>query len=104
MLCTAALVTFFSFCRSGEITVEGESKYDAKIHLSWVDVAVDNVESPSLISLNIKYAKTDQGRVGVRMILGKVGDDLCPVSTLLNYLSRRGNKALALFQWENGTS
>ena len=44
MLCTGALVTFLSFCRSGEITVEGESKYDAKTHLSWVDVAVDNVE------------------------------------------------------------
>ena len=28
MLWAAALVTFFSFCRSGEVTVEDETKYD----------------------------------------------------------------------------
>ena len=103
MLWAAALVTVFSFCRSGEVTVEDESKYDAKTHLSWADVAVDNIDSPSLISLNIKYSKTDQRRVGIPVVLGKTGDDLCPVSALLQYLSRRGSKAGALFQWENGT-
>ena len=103
MLWAAALVTFFSFCRSGEVTVEDENKYDAKTHLSWADVAVDNATSPALISLNIKCSKTDQGRVGIRVVLGKTSDDLCPVSALLKYLSRRGNKPGALFQWEDGT-
>ena len=28
MLWAASLITFFSFCRSGEVTVENESKYD----------------------------------------------------------------------------
>lgn len=32
------------------------------------------------------------------MILGRIGNDLCPVSALLNYLSRKG----ALFQWQDG--
>lgn len=59
MLWTAALVTCFSFCRFGDVTVEDESKHDAKTHLSWADVAVDNVESLSLIPLNIKYSKMD---------------------------------------------
>ena len=103
MLWAAALVTFFSFCRSGEVTVEDESKYDANTHLSFADVMVDNAASPSVVSLNIKYSKTDQGRVGVRVILGRTGDDLCPVSALLDYLSRRGNKPGALFQWQDGT-
>ena len=64
---------------------------------------MDNIDSPSLISLNIKYSKTDQSRIGIRVVLGKTGDDLCPVSVLLQYLSRRGSKAGALFQWENRT-
>ena len=41
---------------------------------TWADVAVDNVKSPSLISLNIKYSKTDQGRVGIHVVLGKTGE------------------------------
>ena len=65
MLWAAALVTFSSFCRSGKVTVEDETKYDANTHLSFADVMVDNAASPSVVSLNIKYSKTDQGRVGV---------------------------------------
>ena len=103
MLWAAALVTFFSFCRSGEVTVEDETKYDPNTHLSFADVVVDNAVLPSVISLNIKYSKTDQGRVGVRVMLGRTGDDLCPISALLNYLSRRGNNPGALFQWQDGT-
>ena len=103
MLWAAALVTFFSFYRAGEVTVEDERKYDPKTHLSFADVAVDKVVSPSVISINIKYSKTDQGRVGVHVILGRTEDDICPVLALLNYLSKRGSKHGALFQWQNGT-
>jgi len=102
MLWAAALVTFFSFCRSGEVTVEDENKYDTKTCLSFEDIAVDNVDLPPVISLNIKYSKTGQGRVGVRVTLGRTGDDLCPNSALLNYLSWRGSKLGALFQWQDG--
>ena len=90
------------FCRSGEVTLEDETKYDANIHLSFADVMVDNAASPSVVSLNIKYCKTDQGRIGVRVILDRTGDDLCPVLALLDCLSRRGNKPGALFQWQDG--
>ena len=101
MLWAASLTTFFSFCRSGEITVENETKYDPSIHLSFSDIAVDNSESPNVISLNIKRSKTDQGAVGVRVVLGRTDNDLCPVSALLTYLLKRGNTPGALFQWEN---
>jgi len=47
--------------------------------------------------MNIKCSKTDQGAVGVRVILGRTEDDLCPVSAL----SKRGKTPGALFQWEN---
>ena len=61
MLCAACLVTFFSFCRSGEITVDHEDHYDSSIHLSYSDLAVDNPRHPSVISMFIKKSKADQG-------------------------------------------
>ena len=59
MLWTAALVTFFSFCRSREVTIEDETKYDANTQLSFADLMVDNAASQSVVSLNMKYSKTD---------------------------------------------
>ena len=103
MLWSASLTTFFSFCRSGEITVENVDNYDPSTHHSFADVAVDNPSSPSVISLNIKYSKTDTGRAGYQVVLGGTGDDLCPVTALLTYLARRGDKPGALFQWKDGT-
>ena len=103
MLWAACLTTFFSFCRSGEVTVETEGQYDPNTHLSYSDVATDNLSCPTVISLNIKPSKTDQGRVGCQVVLGKTNDDLCPVTAFLQYLSRRGGLPGALFQWQDGT-
>jgi len=61
MMWAAALTTFFSFCRSGEIMVENEQKYDPAVHLSFGDIAADDALSPTIVSLNIKMPKTDQG-------------------------------------------
>ena len=83
--------------------MEDEKRYDPKTHLSLADVNVDSTVLPSIIALNIKYLKTDQGKVGVCVILGRTGDDLCPVVVLLNYLSRMGNKPGALFQCHDST-
>ena len=72
--------------------------YDPSVHLSFSDVAIDNAESRNITSLDIKHSKTDQGAVGVHVILGRTHNDLCPVSALLVYLARRGNTPGALFQ------
>ena len=37
------------------------------------------------------------------MILGKTGDNLCPVSALLHYLGKGGNNPGVLFHWQDGT-
>ena len=103
MLWSASLTTFFSFCRSGEITVGNESKYDPNTHLSFGDVAMDNAVSPSAVSRNIKYSKTNTGRHGYQVVLGSTNDDLCPVAALLAYLAQRGDKPGALSQWRGGT-
>jgi len=87
MLWAASLIAFFTFCRSGEITVEAEGQYDPNTHLSFGDVAVDNATNPTIISLNIKYSKTDHRRVGSQVVLGKTNDELHPVMALLQYLA-----------------
>jgi len=56
MLWAAALTTFF-FCRSGEIMVDNEQRYDLTRQFSWGDVAADDALSPSIVSLNIKISK-----------------------------------------------
>ena len=55
--------------------MEDEKRYNPKTHLSLADVNVDNTVLPSIIALNIEYLKMDQGRVGVRVILDRTGDD-----------------------------
>ena len=101
MLWAAATTTFFGFCRSGEVTVEHESKFDPQVHLSFADLAVDNAQAPTAISINLKYSKTDQFRKGVKLVVGKTNNDLCPVTAILSYLARRGNVPGPLFQWDN---
>ena len=102
ILWAACLMAFFSFCRSGEVTVEREDRFDSSIHLSYSDLAIDNPLDPSAISILIKKSKTDQGRKGAKVYLGKTGDALCPIAAMEAYLSVRGNNPGALFHWESG--
>jgi len=99
MLWAAATTTFFGFCRSGEITVESESNYDPLVHLSFADLAVDNATAPTVISIQLKRSKTDPFMKGVKLVLGRTHNDLCPVSALLAYLTVRGDAPGALFKW-----
>ena len=101
MLWATSTVTFISFCRSGEATIG--TTYVPNTHLSISDLATDNAHNPSVVSLKIKHSKTDQGRMGVTVVIGKTGDDISPVSALLSYLVSRGTKPGALFLWANGS-
>ena len=103
MLWAASLTTFFYFCRAGETTVPSEDSYNPDSHLSYSDIAVNDAKTPSIVSLRIKQSKTDQERVGTRVVIGKTGDDICPINALLTYLSRRGDKPGPLFQWRDGS-
>ena len=101
MLWAAATTTFFSFCHSGEMVVEKEDAYDPAIHLSYRDMAVDNPKKLTMISLTLRQSKTDQVHKGVKVVVGKTGDDICPVSTLLRYLQARGCHPGLLFKEES---
>ena len=87
MLWAACTTTFFGFCRSEEVTVECESKFDPQIHLSFSDLAVDNALAPQVISINLKRSKSDQFMKGVKLVLGRTNDNLCPVTALLTVSS-----------------
>ena len=97
MLWVACTTTFFGFCRSGEVTVECESKFDPQVHLSFLDLAVDNALAPQVISIKLKRFKSDQFMKRVTLVLGRTNDNLCPVTALLTYLSHRGNSPGPLF-------
>ena len=68
--------------------------------LSFEDLRAEHPFCPQSISLRIKHSKTDQGRQGVTLIIGRIDDDLCPITALL---SLRGNSPGPLFQWEDDT-
>ena len=103
MLSAATVATFFTFCRSGVITMENEKHYGPKVHLSDSGIAADSLVSPNVISLNIKQSKTNQFRKGVKVVIGWTNDDIYPVFALLSYLSCRGNFPGPLFCWHNKT-
>ena len=102
MLWAASTTAFFGFCRSGEVTVSSGSSYDPQTHLSYSDLAVDQSSDPSMVSIVLKHSKTDQARKGMKIVVGKTGDDLCPVRALLTYLNARGSHPGPLFQWSSG--
>ena len=102
VLWAACLTTFFSFCRSGEITTEQENHFDPLLHLSYSDLAVDNPSDPAVISMLIKKSKCDQTGKGAKVYFGKTGDSLCPIAAMEAYLSIRGSNPDPLFLWESG--
>ena len=65
-----------------------EAEFDPNKDFSFSDVAADNPISPKIIPLQIKHSKIDQEWVGVKVFLGRTGDDLCPVNALMDYLHR----------------
>ena len=77
MLWAACCLAYFGFFCAGELTVPSDSAFDPSIHLSWGDLAVDNPESPAIMSVTLKAPKMDPFRRGVTLYIGRVSSDLC---------------------------
>ena len=77
------------------------STYNAEVHLSIRDVAIDCKAVPTMISI-LRRTKTDQARKGVKIILGKTGRELCPGNTLLEFLEVSGMESGPLFRLSGG--
>ena len=56
-----------------------------------------------MLSINLKHSKTDQERKGMRIIIGKVKDDLYPISAMLYFLKVRGSYPRSPFCRKSGT-
>ena len=74
-----------------------ESKFSPQMYLCFSDIAVDNALSPNTISIKLKHSKTDQFKKGVKLVMGRTNDDLCPVTALLPYLIHCGDAPGPLF-------
>lgn len=91
------------FLRAGEFTVPSLEAFDAGLHLSVADIALDCHSSPSVVRVRIKASKTDPFRMGVDIFLGKTASPICPVGAMVAYLAARGNPAGPLFLYEDGS-
>ena len=102
MLWAACCLGFFTFLRLGEMTVPSANSCDPSWHLTPMDVAVDNLQQPSLIQLSLKCSKTDQTRQHVKLFIGRTNNELCMVAAMLAYLAVRGFDHGPLFRSEDG--
>ena len=101
MLWAAMCLCFFGFLRSGE-AVAPDTGFDPSQHLSYQDIAVDNTLHPNYVQVTIKQSKTDPFRVGVNIIIGRTGGELCPVAALLAYMVLRGPANGPFFRFQRG--
>ena len=72
------------------------------IHLGVADVAVDSHLSPSCLRLCIKASKTDPFSKGCFLHIGKGEFPLCAISSLLAYLTLKGDASGPLFLFRDG--
>ncbi len=104
MLWAASNMCFFGFLRSGEVVVPTETTFDSTAHLAYGDVLVDSVTNPRYLEVKIKASKTDVFRKGVTVYLGRTGSEICPVASILRYMSERGPADGPFFKFSNGHS
>lgn len=102
MLWAAMCICFFGFLRCGEVVVPGELNFDPSQHLTFADIAVDNVSHPTFMKVGIKQSKTDPFRKGTEIIIGRTGGALCPVAATLSYMVLRGPGSGPFFMFRDG--
>jgi len=102
MLWAAASLCFSGFLCSREVCIPGEKAFDKGAHLTMQDIHVNNLANPQSVQVPIKASKTDPFRQGVLVYVGHTNQPLCPVSALLAYMARRGNRPGPLFIFQDG--
>ena len=99
----AMTLCFHGFFRAGELTVPSGKSFDANVHLSWGDVAIDDTRDPQAVRVRLRRSKTDQFGNGVEVVVGRTGDDLCPVAAVAAFIVKRGKTPGAFFLFPDGT-
>ena len=98
----ACMLGYFGFLRAAEFTVPNLASFSPASHLSVADIAVDLLQSPTCLHVQIKASKMDLFRQGCHIHIGLGRAPLCAVQALLAYLSLRGNVPGPLFLLANG--
>ena len=102
MFWAACNLAYFGFLRSAEFTVPNLASYVPDIHLGVADVAVDSHSSPLCLRLHVKASKTEPFRKGCFLHIGTGEYPLCAISSLLAYLTLRGDVSGPLFLFQDG--
>ncbi len=102
MLWAAASLCFFGFLRSGEVTIPTDTSFDKAVHLTFEDIAVDNLKDLTMVRARLKSSKTDPFRKGVDIVVGRTDDRIYPVAAMLGYLRARGAGPGPLFRFKEG--
>ena len=103
MIWAACCVGFFGFLRAGEFTTPSREAYDASVHLSLSDVALDCHTAPSVLRLRIKASKTDPFRMGIDIFMGRTPSSVCPIKAMVSYLASRGQAPGPLFLFQDSS-
>ena len=61
------------------------------------------MDNPQVLKVRLKASKTDPFRTGIDIAVGRTDNELCPVSAVLAYMTRRGPGAGPLFRFQDGT-
>ena len=91
---------FFGIFRAGELTVQSQTAFDPRVHLAWGDVTCEGGQHPSWVRIFLKRSKTSRS---VAVYVGATGDNLCPVTALLEYVAARGETPGPFFRFVDGT-
>ena len=93
---TACCTVFFGFLCCSKFTIPSQATFDQEVHLSLADIAVEQQAIPTVVQSN-----TDPFRQGVQLYLVKMDTALCPVKTMLAYLTTRDAIPGPLFNLAN---
>ena len=67
-----------------------ETNFGISQYLTYADIAVGDLVDPKQSQMNIKQSETDLFRLGVKVWIGRIGGNLCPVAAILSYMALRG--------------
>ena len=84
------------------MTVPSDQGFDPAVHLTRMDIAVDNLVAPCTLKVQLKQSNTDPFRQGIFLFVGKTESDICPVSAILTYLAVGGKRDGPLFRYRDG--
>ena len=70
MIWAACCLGFFAFMGSGELTTSDNTAFDPALHLTPMDIVVDNTSNTSMLKSLVKVFR-DTDKSGYRLLLGK---------------------------------